>query len=183
MRMLPAHHFCCPLQPATIIWWEAVRLTRGGSGHRLRLATRSTPLKVRGCTLLFPLAEAGNPPGNVLKMGKITEIPFPLRPAKGKEKWLRKCNFRSHFSAIFPNFGGRTGEQKFAAFPHFSGISAPEAFPTLKEEKKNSQVWGETQRVRVMMPTPAAQTANRAEGSLQGRRGFPNGTPPGSCEE
>ena len=53
----------------------------------------------------------------------------------GEAEKLQKLYFRSNltpfFGAIFPFFGGRTVEGNFASFPHFWGISGPEAFRDL----------------------------------------------------
>ena len=68
---------------------------------------------------LFPLTEAGKPPGGKCpkKWGEVTRF-------SSKGKVLRGCN-SCDFFAFFPSFGGLTREGNFVVFPNFWRISAP----------------------------------------------------------
>ena len=88
------------------------------------------------CELFFPLEGPGSHRGgNPRKTGKNYEIPLPSPTPENGEK-CRKITkivfseqFYRFFGAIFPIFGGRTGEGEFCNFSPFFGDFRPGGFP------------------------------------------------------
>ena len=91
------------------------------------------PLSPHCLRVVFPLRGARAATGAEIpeKWEKSQNSPLRSDPRKwGKmtEKVHKKCIFGvivPFFGALFPIFGGRTGEGNFVIFPRISGISAP----------------------------------------------------------
>ena len=108
-------------------------------------------MQLRVLRVVFPPCSCGGNPqggwGTPEKWGKITKFPFLLRPQEREKMPQKRENYpESTIFVIFwqfvPNFGGPSGEGNFVIFPHFSGVSAPEASRPLSKRKNNSRMIG-----------------------------------------